>query len=119
MRLHIGVAAAAAGLTLAVGLTVSNAPAGATTSGPDRDTTKTANVIGTGHAVARSVTVSQARQRDRRLGLTGIHARLQGPLGRDGQLAGATLPCGPPRRPGRGPPGRSPSPAPTGDGPPG
>jgi hypothetical protein len=91
MRLHIGVAAAAAGLALAVGLTV-NAPAGATTSSPNRDTTRTANVIGTGHAVARSVTVSQARQRDRRLGLTGIHARLPGPLGRDGHLAGATLP---------------------------
>jgi hypothetical protein len=86
------VAAAAAGLTLMVGLTVSTAPAGASTSSPNRDTTKATNVIGTGHAVARSVTVSQARQRDRRLGLTHIHSRLQGPLGRDGRLAGAALP---------------------------
>ncbi|HLX51771.1 MAG TPA: hypothetical protein VKS82_25875 [Streptosporangiaceae bacterium] len=91
MRLHLGLAAAAAGLTLAVGLTVSTAPAGATTPSPNRDTAAKANVIGTGHAVARSVTVSQARQRDRRLGLTGTHARPQGPLGRDGRLAGAAL----------------------------
>jgi hypothetical protein len=89
MRSGMGAAAAAAGLALAVSLTVGHAPAGATILSPNRDTATTTNVIGTGHAVAHSVTVSQARERH---GLTGSHATVQGALGRDGRLAGAALP---------------------------
>jgi hypothetical protein len=94
MKLHIGVAAAAAGLTLAVGLTVSQAPAGASLSSPNRDPAAITHVIGTGHATARSVTVSQALRRGRSPGLTstGTQATMQGPLGRDGRPAGAALP---------------------------
>jgi hypothetical protein len=81
--------ASAAGLALATSLTVAAAPVGAANLTPQTRAGATAIVAGTGHAVARSVTVRSSAR------ITGAadSAGLPGPLGQDGLPAGSNLPA--------------------------
>lgn len=88
MRARIVAVAAAAGLFLPAGITAVHAQAGASLLAVRPGPVGTAVVVGTGHAVARSVTVSRARRSDRKA----APVTVPGPLARAGGVAGATLP---------------------------
>jgi hypothetical protein len=91
MRLHIRAVAGIVGLLLAC---VSTVPASASTLAQHVSTMAAGVIAGTGYAApARSVTVSAANVRAHALAPAAISSGLPGPLGRDGKLAGSTLPA--------------------------